>query len=168
MATLIPANPETWLPKLQAQVMSVTTFPSERVILTLRDAKHVPQPHPQDVLIRVGGFIPHPPHLQGSGRIGAILSRKVVVTVRTRLAVDAGESDEQFITNTTLGHFPLEAKVLNALLHFQPEEAITANLLLQCPLELLGGEDPEKGDEEGSTTLTFRATYEPVLDESFQ
>ena len=167
MATVIRASPVLWLPKIQDRIKTVLGFPSERVKIVAR--KNVPMPHPQDILIRLGPFRIDEGITFEAGRVATVLHRELLVTIRTRLAVDEPEVDTQWILNTTLGHFQTEDKVLDSLQNFQPVDQ-QSNWLLTEPLQLLSGPLPEKDEQsdDGVSILVFSASYMPVLDQNYQ
>lgn len=162
MATVVPSSPLQWLPPLQAQLVSVTGLPVERVNFVIRS--NPPMASPQDILIWPSAIINYDPISFGSGRVAPVVTREVRVFLRTRLATDQAEYDDTFLLDASLGHVQMEDLVFGALYDFQPVDG-SGNALLSVPLQFKSGPEPLKPEERdipdlGVSVFTFQAMYE--------
>ncbi len=146
--TFVPCSFGTILLKIQARLMSVLSFPSERVIITLQgtDPPHIQAD--QDILLRSKTIHTNSSWTNQTGHFQTYVERRLETVCRTRLALDELGSAAIWLTDATLGHIAFEESVANALQTFFPTDA-NENTLTYQALEQMDGE-PEKQSATGS------------------
>jgi len=163
-ATVLRASLASILKAIQSQLMTFTGFPVERVRISARWPDPLAAVGDQDLTIRPLGFKVQD---KRNSRLETRVYRRIGVMIRTRLGTDYYESGQSWLTDPTLGHIPLEETVLDALLNFIPLDNKFIQNWLSIPLKLVGGEDPERQDEDsgnGVEILMFELEYMPPID----
>ena len=165
-----PTSLLTILPAIQAQVVAVTGLPLEKVNLSLKDV----QPKyrgDSDCYIRLLDATADPGFEHGSGRTCLIISRPMVVTLRTRLQVDTSDVQTQWFLDQINGHLIKEEALFNGLCNFVPLD-VSGNWLLsevlhpiQTPPEIAVEKPTGKGW--GQSHLTFLLKYQALLNPLF-
>lgn len=119
MAIHIKSRLDTIMLAIQAQLMIVTTFPIERVLICDPESLDF-NPHGDQYLILWPDSEPAVlPDVIGSGRINCQVTDRFAAYVRTRFAVDESSSALKWLTDASLGHIALRHKVWDALIDFQ-------------------------------------------------
>ena len=147
---------------------------SSRVLIVARPESEVPHfGAEQDVLIRPLGEQPVP---SDAGRYNMMRSRKVRVTVRTRVLLDPADQDITRLTDLSLGHLALEDAVADALELCQPNDAgditgVKGNWLVDEPVRTLSlsetRPDP-RAREWIESSLECEIVYSRAISSAFQ
>ncbi len=163
------------LPLLQARVMAVTGWPAERVLVwrakrsqQWEEAHHINAD--QYCAIRPGAQNNYAPSFEGGGRYDIRASRKVIVVLWTRAALDELTTDELSLSDDTLGHFVHELAIVNALAGFQPMDA-DQNIYSTCPMEpgsITESVAGSKDDDWTRSELSFDLQFCVSVDISYQ
>lgn len=165
-----PASLLSILPAIQAQVIAVTGLPPEKVSFAARDL----EPRfrgDQDCYIRLLNPSPEQGFEHGSGRTCIILSRPLVVTLRTRYQVDTSDVQNLWLLDPTYGHLAKEEALFNGLVNFVPTDSsgnwLTSEVLhpLPTPPEVMA--DKPQGKGWGESHLTFELKYQVLLNPNF-
>lgn len=163
MPTQIPAPLTTIVPTIQTQIQAVLSLPPEKVSLSVRDI----QPRfkgDQDCYIRLLDATPRTGFEHGSGRTCLVISRPMVITLRTRFQVDASDLNNLWLLDPTNGHWTKEEALLNGLLNWAPTDDsgnwLTAEVLhpLPTPPEIMAEKPVGKGW--GQSHLTWELVYQ--------
>lgn len=163
--TQAPTSLTQILPAIQAQIQLALGWQTqpERVNLSTKDV----QPRfrsDQDCYIRLMDITPRQGFEHGSGRTCIILSRPMVVTLRTRLQVDPSDIQNAWLLDPTYGHWIKEEALFNGLVNFVPLDSsgnwLTAEVLhpLPTPPEIASEKPVGKGW--GQSHLTFELVYQ--------
>lgn len=143
----------------------------ERIFRIARD--HLRIEHytaPQDILLRPGGFTVDVESMVGGGRRNTILHRDLIVIIRTRMDLDKGGVDKEWLEQAARGHIQLEESVLNAFQGFYPVnddgDSITVESMRIKAGAMPDKENIDKYDDWGYSVLTFDVAYYPPLDPS--
>lgn len=128
---------------VQAQLMSVTAFPAERVLICDPESMDF-NPHGDQYLVLWPDAEPAMiGDVSGSGRINCQVTDRFFVYVRTRFAVDESSSALKWLTDSSLGHIALRHSVWNALIDFQAVDA--SNNIICFPIWPSAGGRPWRG-----------------------
>ncbi len=122
--------------------------------------------------VRPRGGGPVPDRFGAAGRFSAVVIRRVVVTVRSRCALDEADRDLAKLTDLNLGHLRNEHAVINLLDGYQPVDA-SGNWLLVEPMRLVPGgiSDPRRLPKEPEwveSSTEYEVQFELNLDQSQQ
>lgn len=171
MASPIPTTLAVILPKIQARVMSVLSFPAERVVIDARtdpDAEEVQPQADQYVRIKVESRTPIDTSVEARGRIYPDMMARVSCTLRSRYDVDTVNSDQLALTAASTGHLVREHQLWDALIVFQPEDA-SGNWLVREPIKPGPATAPRKPPKEWmQSVLEFSIIFILDLDQSYQ
>lgn len=126
MATVLPTSLPVILPLIQQRIMAVLQFPQERVLISCRP-EDTDEPHiqaTQYVRMRALGATPNQADWEGMERVATVHSRKLRVTLFTRLNLDDVNTDQVWATESQigLGHYVAEHQLFNALYAFFPTD----------------------------------------------
>jgi hypothetical protein len=156
------------LPFLEARLREVTGLPAVRINPWVgEEAPHLQADH--DLVLRLRGITPVGSWLDGGGRVTCHLTERLEVGVRTRLALDDAGSARVWLTHATLGHLRLRNLVLDALVHFIPEDA-DGDALTTSEIKLSPAQPPKAEGRAkqpvnwGEERLAFEVSYLQDLD----
>lgn len=155
------------LTALQAQIATCTGLPPEKISLSAKDI----QPRfkgDQDLYIRLMDATPRPGFEHGSGRTCIILSRPLVLTLRTRYQVDPSDVQNAWFLDPNYGHIIKEEQLFNCLVDQPILDPATSNWLtsevlhpLPTPPEVM--QEKPRGKGWGESHMTFELVYQPSL-----
>lgn len=171
-ATIIPTELGTILLAVQARLMAVLGYPDERVIIDARtDRDHEttgPTQAEQYVRLQVKNRNLVAETVEARGRIYPHMKATISCVVRTRVNLDEASSDESALTVASRGHLPVEHKVWDALICFQPVDE-DDNWLITEPIKPRGGTTPQKPPKTWmQSTIDFDITFALDLDQTYQ
>lgn len=124
MATILPTRLHLLLPMIQQRLMDVLGFPAERVLISCRQEEDG-EDHPQGlqyVRMRALGASPDMPVWEGAERVCPEHTRKLRVTLYTRLNTDPLGDDGVWATDPSLGHYAAEHLLYEALYAWFPTD----------------------------------------------
>lgn len=153
----------------KAHLVKTLGIAGHRIKLSARDSLP-PFSGSQDLILRPRNPTPAPEWESGAGRVATVFQRPLGVIIRTRLSTDTSDDDSQWLTNTSLGHFQMEEKVVDALQMWFPEDSRGNHLVIQ-PLRMIPSPPVEKDQPEtgwGRSDLEFLILYAVDLDQSIQ
>ena len=166
LATPIPTPLAGILPLVEAQILLLTQglphpLSTNRIFLVTDD--QIPKfQGDQDCLIRPGPIQAVETFSTATGRFCPLVTRTLVITLRTRYAVDMSDRSESWVLDAALGHYVLEEAVVAALHDWQPTDP-SGNALTEEDLHFLGGTSPQKDKRDsqwGQSTLSFSCVYQ--------
>lgn len=174
MATvkIIRADIRDILAAVKAKLVADEVAPDNKILWVARK-RDVPRfTGDQDLLLCPRGFRANQETVSGAGRAATEVSRFLDVYVRVRLALDAADSDEQWLLHTSKGYFNYENAVIASLQMFLPLDGDGNGLTVQ-PLRVMDASDPQKGNDDplwGDAVLSFELVYdiEMTVDEDNQ
>lgn len=171
MASPTPTTLDLVLASLQTRLVTVLEIPAERVVIDARndpDAEEVVVQADQYVRIRVEQRSLDTHSVEARGRNYPDLNARISVVGRTRYDVDAVNSDQSILTDTSRGHLRLEHLLWDALLCFQPVDAQN-NWLVREPVKPGAATAPRKPPKGWmSSTLEFNVVIILDLDRDYQ
>ena len=170
MAAVIRSKLSAILPLIKTQLMATTSFPTERVLISMRDVHPNVMQADQYIVIRPRGSVTDEPIEIGAGRVDTRLSRRVAIILRTRLEIDQDHVDVEWLTNATYGHLDVEHQIINSLQDFQVIDG-SANWLVVKPLKLGPVSDPNPVQEFtgwGQSVQEYEVKYEADLTQTYQ
>jgi hypothetical protein len=134
--------PTTWLPAVEAQIVSVTGLAAAYVFSTLLEDQGEPPPTTQYITLDPGQQIPDEGVIQGAApeTVTPITARMEVV-VWSFLDIDVANRDESSLSDATFGSLSLMRKVMKAsanggLQQFDPLDVTTNFYMLAEPMRL--------------------------------
>lgn len=143
-----------------ANVSTLTINPG-LVLLVSRQLQDVPRMQAdQDVLLRPGSFQSLQPAFDGAGRVCTKIKRFLTMYPRSRLAMDEGDRDDAWLTDSTYGHLAFEEACVTALSGFIPRDT-SLNWLTIEELRISDGIDPKRTTEGewGDSGIDFDVEY---------
>ena len=171
MSSPIPTTLDLVLASIQTRIMAVTEWPAERVLIDARadgEASEIIVQADQFVRIRVESRTPEQYTFEARGRINPELSVRISTVLLTRLDVDAINSDQTILTDTSRGHLRAEHLLWDALIIFQPMD-VNENWLVREPIKPGSATAPRKPPKGWmSSTLEFTAVIILDLDQDYQ
>lgn len=113
----------TILPAVTAQLAAGTGLPTNRIGLLAREAEPPAFQGDQDLWVRAGDPTPLGQEMDGTGRIATVISRPLLVILRSRYGVDPSDRDDALLLDPSYGHLAFEEAVASALHLFWPMSA---------------------------------------------
>jgi hypothetical protein len=172
MATVIQSSLAQILPLVQQQLMSVTGWPIERVILdTRKDAEDEEEyfEAEQLVFIREESNTPTGAYV-GMGTIWATENIRLVCAIWTRTALDELPGFREGLVDPILGHKEATLLIQQGLYGFIPVDT-DDNWLVQNEIQPAIGSGPyrqkKKNADWARSTIVGTLTYAPILPAPF-
>jgi hypothetical protein len=119
-----PARLETILPVIKTRILTVTGFPSERVVYSVGPGKP-PESLQGDqfIVLRLRSQMTQQSIVYGAGRLDHRVVRGLAVVLWNRFNVDVDNQAEAFLLDPTNGILPAELLLLDALSTFHPQDS---------------------------------------------
>jgi hypothetical protein len=163
MPAVIPTRLDIVLPLIQARLLAALSWPVERVIMAMKDGSH---PHNQYLRLWPRAATAFDVYRHGAGRTDTRVRRMLAIKLWTNLGVDEVNSNQQWLTQASLGHLVNEHAIINALENWTPTDSAGNNLLVQG-MKLHPVSEPEKPNVEepewGFTVQEYDLQYELLL-----
>ena len=165
----IPSNVGPILLLLQVQLATWLNWSMRRIIITALPPEQVPHYNAeQDVLLAPKSERPDVGAIDGGGRYDNIRYRTLDLVARTRLFLDLTGRDPSRLTDTSLGHFALEDKIVDAVELFFTVDANQNCLAL--PMRVGTISEPRREARENNnwvySTFNVEFEYQRLLDTS--
>jgi hypothetical protein len=170
MATVARASFRDILTSVRTQLVNYVQLNENQIKVVARE--DVPYwPSTQYLLLRPRSIVPQPGWNSGAGRVSTVVSRNLLVMVRTKLWTDVADQDAFWLSSDpTESHILLEEKVADALHEFFPTDTSGNHLTIQG-LKLTPSPEPVKAPQEpswGQTALEFSIFYQLNLNQAIQ
>ncbi len=169
MATQIATTPDILMLAVQAQVISVTGFPYERVVIDAREpgeADEIPGQAEQVIFLRVGNGRIDFNSVANQGRLCTKETLTISARLWTRLNTDEHNRDDLRITDPSVGHLRVRHAIYDALIDFGPEDS-QGNILYSEVMKPVDSTEPrrKKAPTKGwaRSVLDFLLYYELAL-----
>lgn len=170
MPRAIRTSLATILPLILTRLQAVTELPAEACFLSQAEEMPFDGLADQYIWLKVDKQTSNIDQHIGAGRVDSRQVCTLVVTVRTRLALDSPARDTAWLTDTSLGHLILTDKVEDALETFTVEDD-DGNILANEPMIQQTDAAPRKDPrlkEWGESRMYFTLNYTRDLDQSYQ